>query len=342
MPVTVVLTSDFDHLSEVAADLLVERIQRGVATRARFTLGLATGDTPTGVYKWLAKAANAGEFDASRVTSFNLDEYVGLPGGNAQARVLHPQSYGFFMIQELFGLLRTKFATTHVPWGCLIDQPALIAELAAYPQDWTELGTGRGRSIVIDPGTSSPLLRWVRAEVLDAYRATVDAAGGIDLQIIGAGGRGHVAFHESGIPFGDSGMLLVRLDDTTVADAVADGHFATEADSPRYAISMGAELVYQARTVVLLAHGPRKATPVAASLLEEVSDAVPISFGRRYADAGGELLYVLDTAAAAGLRPHLQELADRGVVIDDRSHQRASRAVAELTFHRDPQHRALG
>ena len=71
-------------------------------------LGLATGNSPTGLYKHLAEAFNEGRIDAGRVRSFNLDEYVGLPGENAQQRCLHRESYSYFMIQQLFGLLDTQ------------------------------------------------------------------------------------------------------------------------------------------------------------------------------------------------------------------------------------------
>ena len=112
MPLKVIITRDFDHMSEVAGKLVIDRIAGVTARGVTFNLGLATGNSPTGAYKWLAKAANAGAFDASKVTSFNLDEYVGLPGENAQARALHSESYNFFMVQELFGLLRTSSSRT--------------------------------------------------------------------------------------------------------------------------------------------------------------------------------------------------------------------------------------
>lgn len=342
MSFRVIITADFDHLSEVGAAIVTERIAAGTAQRGGFTLGLATGNSPTGLYKWLAKAANAGEFDPAKVTSFNLDEYVGLPGENAQARALHPQSYSWFMVQELFALMRTKFAQANVPWGCLIDQSELVAELQAHPADWVEQGVDKGRAIVIRPDATSPMLRWVREQILDAYPAKIAASGGIDLHVIGVGGRGHVAFHECGIPFEGNEMLLVKLDPDTVANAVADGHFETEDDSPRYAISFGAELVYRAKTVLLLANGARKAEPVAASLIGGVTDAVPISYGQRYAAAGGDMIYVLDEAAAAGVLDRRAEIEARGIVIDDRRGQGASQPISALAFTRDPDLGTLG
>ena len=336
VPLTVKITRDFDHMSEVAAGFVRERISRVLGERGSFTLGLATGASPTGVYKHLAKAANAGILDAARIRTFNLDEYVGLPGGDAQARTLHPESYSFFMVRELFGLMRTGFAGTSLPRGCLIDQPELERVLAASPGDWEEQGSGPGKAIVIRPDAASPFLRWVRAEILDGYERQIEQAGGIDLHLVGVGGRGHVAFHESGIPFEGNRMLLVRLDDNTVANAVADGHFASTADSPRYAISMGAELVYRAKCLVLLACGKRKAEPVAASLAEAPSCDVPISYGQAYAADGGEMLYVIDRDAASGVLARRAEIERRGIVIEDRSDGSAATRVADLKFACNP------
>ena len=134
--------------------------------------------------------------------------------------------------------------------------------------------------MVIRPDARSEYLRWVRAEILDAYARDIQQAGGIDLHIIGVGGRGHVAFHECGIPFENNRMLLVRLDDNTIANAVTDAHFKCQEDTPRHAVSMGAELVYEARCVVLLASGARKAEPVATSLAEDRHRPSPVPTAR--------------------------------------------------------------
>lgn len=319
MPIQVVVTKNFEQMSEVAAAIVKEEIRQTLKKKKECVLGLATGSSPTGLYKHLAKAANAGEFDAGRIRSFNLDEYVGLPGDNAQQRMMHPESYGFFMIREFFGLLTRKFIETQVPYGSLIDQRHLMAELKAHPGDWRELGADAGRSIAIKEKPASEYLAWVRKSILDAYARNIKKAGGIDVQVIGVGGRGHVAFHESGIPFKGSRVMLVRLDDNTVANAVADGHFVSKKDSPRYAISMGAELVYQARTVVLLASGERKVQPVAESLLGNPTPDVPISFGQVYSKKGGRLFYVLDRVAARELLAKSNILKKKGIKIDSRT-----------------------
>jgi len=316
MTIKILITKDFDHMSEIAAGIVKDIIVQTLKDKNEFVFGLATGNSPTGMYKELARMANSGVFDSTRIRSFNLDEYVGLPGENAQQRALHPESYSFFMIQEFFSLLKKKFIDTSVPWGCLIDQNKLIKELEENPNDWNELGTDKGKSIVIKDDAKSEFLAWIRDTVIKAYIQKIEKAGGIDLHIIGVGARGHVAFHESGISFEGSDVLLVKLDDNTVENAVNDGHFAKKEDSPWYAISMGAELVYKAKTIVLLANGARKTGPVAESLLNDPTADVPISYGQIYSDKGGNLIYVLDKLAGKELLDNKDVLKQKGIVIE--------------------------
>jgi glucosamine-6-phosphate deaminase len=319
MPIKIIVTRDFDHMSEVAADLVKKDIVQTLRNKKEYVLGLATGISPTGLYRNLAKAANAGQFDSSRIRSFNLDEYVGLPGSNPQQRVMHPESYCYFMIQEFFGLLHRKFIESNLPCGSLIDQKKLVTELQAHPGDWRELGADAGKRIHIKARPVSEYLAWVRNTVLVSYAQAIRKAGGIDLHIIGVGGRGHVAFHESGIPFKSSDVMLVKLDDNTVSNAVADGHFPSNKDSPNYAITMGAELVYQAKKVVLLASGERKVQPVTESLLNDPTPDVPISYGQKYSQRGGDLTYVVDKTAGQGLLTEKRTLKQKGIILLDRS-----------------------
>ncbi|MBW1689366.1 MAG: 6-phosphogluconolactonase [Deltaproteobacteria bacterium] len=319
MAFKVIVTRDFGHMSEVAAQMVINDIKDTLKRKDTFVLGLATGNTPTGLYKHLAERANAGEFDCSRIVSFNLDEYIGLPGDNAQQRALHPESYGFFMVQELFGLLEVKFKETYVPWGTLVDQGRLLTELNAHPHGWEEQGADKGKAIVIKETAQSDYLSWIRRELLDGYERKISSMGGIDLQVVGVGGRGHVAFHEAGIPFEGNKMLLVRLDENTVENAVKDGHFSSKQECPWYAFSMGAELVYSARTVLLLANGVRKQEPVAESLLHDPSPQVPISYGQICSQQGRSVIYVIDRAAAKGALYNRDAIAKRGIELEDMS-----------------------
>ena len=319
MSIQVFITNNFEHMSEVAADIVKNKLIELSKAKKEIVLGLATGNSPTGMYKHLAQAANDNTFDSGCIRSFNLDEYVGLPGENIQQRVMHPESYCYFMIQELFGLLKKKFIETNVPFGSLIDQKVLIRELRKYSRDWTYKGTDAGKSIAIKQKAQSKYLAWIKKDILDGYTRKIKKVGGIDLQIIGVGGRGHVAFHESGIPFQGSSVMLVKLDDNTIKNSVTDGHFPSVKNCPNYAISMGAELVYQARNVVLLANGERKVESVTQSLLGEVTSEVPISYGQKYTDNGGTLIYVLDKIAGRDLLTHKGVLKEKKIVLEDRT-----------------------
>ncbi len=342
MSFRVIITRDFDHMSEVAAGVAIEDVRQRLSSKPAYVLGLATGNSPTGLYKHLAKAANAGIIDCSKIISFNLDEYIGLPGENAQQRALHKESYSFFMVQELFGLLQKKFREVNVPWGTLIDQNVLQTELKSNPRDWELQGTDKGKAVIIKRQAKSEYLQWIQKEILDGYANKIEKYGGIDLHVVGVGGRGHVGFHEAGVPFEGNRMLLIKMDDNTVENAVTDGHFSSEDESPMYAISMGAELVYRAHTVLLLANGKRKAGAVADALLMEPHCSVPISYGHILSERGGRMIFVLDRLAAAGVLEKADEVRQRGIELEDRSSEGASVRVADLHFSRNPETSRMG
>jgi glucosamine-6-phosphate deaminase len=317
MPWKILVTRDFDHMSDVAAELTIHSVQALQNEKKEVVLGLATGNSLTGLYRRLAAAANAGQLESARWRTFNIDEYIGLPGENPQQRAIHPESYCFFMIESLFGLLEKKPIETNVPWGNLIDQPKLVHELETCTQDWGTEGVSKGKAILIKEDAQSHFLQWIRREILEAYPRKIRKYGGIDLQIIGVGGIGHVAFHEAGIPFSCKGVLLVELDRVTREHAVEDGHFTSLQESPRYAVSMSCDLVFQAASIVLLANGPRKSEAVFRSVLEEASHEVPLSYSQKYVDQGGELTYVIDQAAARDLLRQESLVKRRGIELID-------------------------
>ncbi len=337
MPFKVIVTRDFDHMSEVAASITIEDIRQQLSSKPSYVLGLATGNSPTGLYKHLAKAANEGKIEPSRMISFNLDEYIGLPGENAQQRALHKESYSFFMIQELFGLLQNKFREVNVPWGTLVDQAVFEGELKANPDDFEFQGSDKGKAVVIRQDAKSEYLRWIRREILDGYANKIARCGGIDLHIIGVGGRGHVGFHEAGVPFANNQVILIKLDENTISNAVTDGHFSSRQECPLYAVSMGAELIYKAKTVLLLANGKRKADTVADALLMEPDCSVPISYGHVLSQKGGNMIFVVDRLAAARIMEEADQIRKRGIELEDRSSEGASVSVANLQFSRNPE-----
>ena len=103
---TIVVATDKDHAAQCTADLIHETVRE----KPSAVLGLATGGTPVGVYHLLVERFQAGELDFSKVTTFNLDEYVGLGPE-------HDQSYRYFMQQQLFDHVNVLRERTHVPNG---------------------------------------------------------------------------------------------------------------------------------------------------------------------------------------------------------------------------------
>ena len=93
-------------MSRVAADILIRAIKR----KPDSVLGLATGSTPKGVYRELVRRFDDGEVDFSAVTTFNLDEYLGLPPDDAR-------SYHHFMRKELFRHVNVPEDKIHIPDG---------------------------------------------------------------------------------------------------------------------------------------------------------------------------------------------------------------------------------
>jgi len=79
-------------------------------------LGLATGGTPVQMYKEMIRQHKENNIDYSQVTSFNLDEYIGLPP-------THDQSYRYFMNENLFNHINIDKQNTHVPDGMATDIP---------------------------------------------------------------------------------------------------------------------------------------------------------------------------------------------------------------------------
>ena len=87
----VVILKDAAEVAQYRANIFIKQISR----KPESVLGLATGSTPVALYKELINAYKSGKVSFKSVTSFNLDEYLGLPSN-------HPQSYRYFMNEQLF------------------------------------------------------------------------------------------------------------------------------------------------------------------------------------------------------------------------------------------------
>ena len=106
----VIIQPDADAASRRAARFVAELVRK----KPNCVLGLATGNTPLGTYRELIRLHKEEGLDFSQVTTFNLDEYVGL--GPA-----HPQSYRAFMQQNLFDHINLDPGRTNIPDGRALD-----------------------------------------------------------------------------------------------------------------------------------------------------------------------------------------------------------------------------
>ncbi len=113
----IIVTENYDEMSRVAAD----EIAACVAENPACVLGLATGSTPIGLYECLASDCADGKISFKDVTTFNLDEYVGLDGD-------HDQSYRYFMNAQLFDHVDIDKERTFVPSGTTDDIDAFCAD----------------------------------------------------------------------------------------------------------------------------------------------------------------------------------------------------------------------
>src|SRR5258706_14483411 len=141
----VVVSENYNESSKLAAQVGAEVLN----TKPNAVLGMATGSTPFGLYQDLVRMHQRGQLDFSRVMTFNLDEYVGLPAN-------HPQSYSYFMQENFFKHVNVQPQNINVPSGTTSNYPAFC--------DW--------------------------------YEKRIAESGGIDLQILGIGSDGHIAFNE--------------------------------------------------------------------------------------------------------------------------------------------------
>lgn len=323
MQFKVYITRDFEQMSEVAANITIGKITDFIPSEEKpfLNLILPTGSSPTGMYRIIAEKQNT--FDSSVVISHNLDEYIGLPGATVTDRIMHPESYAFFMIQKFFSGLEKPFHEWHVPRGCEIEQGRLEQELekfrgnSAYSFEGMDDGKN-GLAVSIAEHSKSEYLKWIKKEILDSYLNSIRRNGKVDLTIVGVGGRGHIAFHESGIPL-NLEMLLVKLDDNTIENAVRAGHFTSKEKSPKYAVSLGAGFVYNPdynSEILLLANGKRKTAPITEALLGDATEMVPIS-GCQYFARQGKVIWIIDEIAATDILEKKSLLEKKGIQIKD-------------------------
>ncbi|MBU5674089.1 glucosamine-6-phosphate deaminase [Paenibacillus brevis] len=104
--INIIKVNSEQQFNETGAGIIASLLQ----SNPRAILGLATGGTPVGVYQKLVELYREGVVSFKQASSYNLDEYVGLPEN-------HPESYRRFMNEKLFDHIDIPIENTHVPSG---------------------------------------------------------------------------------------------------------------------------------------------------------------------------------------------------------------------------------
>ena len=240
----IIIKDNFDDANKLAAKVVAKTLN----SKPDAVLGLPTGSTPLGLYKELIRMHRDEGLDFSQVTTFNLDEYVGLPPG-------HAQSYHAFMHTNLFDHINIPAQNVHIPSGSTDNYQAFC--------------------------------RW--------YEDQIVQCGGIDLQVLGIGSDGHIAFNEPSSSLG-SRTRIKTLAKQTIDDNAR--FFERAADVPVYAITMGVGTILEAKKIILLAYDDSKADAIAGAIEGPVTAMNSASALQLHPD----VVYFLDRPAASKLQ----------------------------------------
>ena len=166
----------------------------------------------------------------------------------------HPQSYRYFMNKNLFNHINIDKLNTHVP-------------------------EGKAENFQIS---------------CQKYEDDIKRVNGIDLQLLGIGSNGHIAFNEPGSA-GNSRTRVVDLTERTIKDNAR--FFQDKSEVPTKAVTMGIGTILEAKKIILLATGENKADAVAKAIKGRVGSEVPASFLQNHPDC----TFIVDRDAAVGL-----------------------------------------
>lgn len=239
-----IVVEDYQELSKEGARQVADLVRK----KPDCVLGFATGSTPLGTYAELIRMHKEEGLDFSKVVTFNLDEYVGLPP-------THEESYTRFMWDNLFSHINVDPRYVHVPNG--------VAKDVDQQCEW--------------------------------YESRIKEFGGIDLQILGIGANGHIAFNEPGSSLG-SRTRIKTLKESTRRDNAR--FFDSMDEVPKYAITMGVGTIMEAHGLLLMASGPEKADAVAATAEGPITARYPATIVQMHRFA----TILVDRQAAAKLQ----------------------------------------
>lgn len=224
------MAKDYKEMSRMASEVICDRLRQQPAT----VLGLPTGRTPEGMYRCLVQAYARGEADFSQATTFNLDEYIGLPPEN-------PGSYRYFMENRLFSKVNLDPRKTFMPNG-----------------------------MAHDPDRECLM-----------YDRQLQAAGGLDLLVLGLGGNGHIGFNEPADALQLKTHRVTLSADTRYANSI---YFPDPVNMPAESITLGLEAIMGAKKILLLVSGRRKREILQQALNGCITTALPASLLQLHPD----------------------------------------------------------
>lgn len=167
----------------------------------------------------------------------------------------------------------------------------------AYQSYWSFMHRNLFNHIDIDPkNIHLPNGNAPKAEMKNycaSYEQAIEAAGGIDLQILGIGQNGHIGFNEPGSSILSKTRLVNLENSTRLANSY---EFETITKVPRLAVTMGISSILKAKKIILLAWG-NKASIVAKSVEGNVTESIPASILQQHNDC----TFVIDQAASTEL-----------------------------------------
>lgn len=167
----------------------------------------------------------------------------------------HEQSYHYFMQENLFKHININPQNIHIPDGMAKDLEKHCRE----------------------------------------YEEAIKSVGGIDLQILGIGRDGHIAFNEPGSSLASRTSVVVLAEETIQDNS---RFFKSIDEVPKFAVTMGVGTILECKTLLLLANGKGKAEAVAKAIEGPVCSEITASALQLHPDA----IVIIDEEAATKLK----------------------------------------
>jgi glucosamine-6-phosphate deaminase len=256
------LTTEVYDSDAQLADALARRVADLVAAKSDLVIGLPAGRTPIVLYRAIVAESRARGLDWSRVRAFTIDEFLD-PAIGASRAASAPASAA-----ATPGRARQPF------------------EQFVYEHLLEPLGVDPARTDHPDGRAANPEME------CDRYERAINAAGGLDLILLGIGANGHVGFNEPASALHPRTHVATLTAETRAANAYLFDGDASRV--PPRALTMGMETILGAREIALVATGAAKAGAVRAMRAGSVTPAVPASFLQRHP----AVTVMLDRAAA--------------------------------------------